>query len=306
MRTLKIKQLFLLLGLATALVFVGTGSAHASAVTTKEEMTISPTDKHYSVNPGETISDSFSVLNSGQVPYDFTTYSSPYSVKDTSYSPDSSTTGGRADAFQWIQFGQSSWHAGVRETVTVPFTIRVSKYASPGGHYAIMFAEEKSTGQAKTTGFTRTIRMGVVVYVNVKGNAVSKGSVDSFDLNWYQPSAPLSAGVRIRNDGQTDFPVRASFVVSDIFGHVKYTHEVSDAYVIPDSPRDLSFSWDKSSWLGIYKVQIGAEILGKSTIKESYVIVAPRWLLFIAGLVILLGVIRAVQARSSRHIKTRR
>ena len=306
MRRLTVTPLLLLLGLATALAFVSADGTRASAEGVKKEMTISPTDKHYSVQPGETINDSFVILNSGQAPYDFSVYSAPYSVKDPSYSPDTSTTGGRADAFQWIQFKQATWHASVRDTVTVPFTIHVSKYASPGGHYAVIFADENSKDQASTTGVARNLRMGMIVYVNVKGDASSQGSVDHFDLNWYQSAAPITAGVRVNNTGETDFPVSASFVVSDLFGRVKYNQKLSDIYVIPNAPRDLNFSWDNAPWLGIYKAQIGVEVLGKSTVRQSYVVVAPRWLLFVAGLVLLLGVIRAVQARSNRSHATSR
>lgn len=307
MGRLKVTPSVLLLGLATALVFVSTGGAHVvAAADAKEEMTISPTDKHYSVNPGEVINDSFTIVNSGQVPYNFTTYSAPYSIKDTAYNADTSKTGGRADAFQWIQFTQSTWSAGVRDTVNIPFSIKVSRYASPGGHYAVIFAEEKPTSQASATGVTRNIRMGMVVYINVKGNATLSGAVSHFDLNWYQSAAPLSGSAQIRNDGQTDFPVTASFVVSDVFGHQKYAQQITDTYVLPGAPRDLSFGWKDAPWLGIYKVQMGAEVLGKSSVHESYVIIAPRWLLFIIGLVILLGVIRAVQSISSRRSIHRR
>ena len=298
-------SLALLLGLLSALVFVGARPVSAFA-DTQEEMAISPTDKHYSVNPGETISDSFSILNSGQVPYNFTTYSAPYSVKDTAYTADTTKTVDRADAYKWIQFSQSSWHADVRQTVTIPFTIHVSKYASPGGHYAVIFAEEKPTSQAATTGVTRNIRMGMIVYVNVKGNARTQGAVDTFDLAWYQPSAPLSAGIRVRNDGETDFPVKASMVVRDVFGNQKFVQKIDETYVLPGAPRDLALEWKQSPWFGLYKVQIGAEVLGKSVTKESYVIIAPRWLLFIAGLVILIGAIRAVQSHSTRRRPNRR
>lgn len=297
---------FTLLGLTAALVFVGMNNRVVHAVDLKEEMTISPTDKHYSVNPGETINDSFQILNSGQVPYDFTAYSAPYSVKDTSYNADTSTAEGRADAFRWIQFKQTAWHAGVRETVTVPFTIHVSQYASPGGHYAVVFAEEKPTTKAATTGVTRNIRMGMIVYVNVKGNASSKGAVDSVALDWYQSVAPLTASARVNNTGQTDFPVRASFVVSDLFGNVKYMQKISDVYVLPDAPRDVSFQWNNAPWLGIFKAQVGVEVLGKSTVKESYVLVAPKWLLFIVGIIILVGAIRAARTISNRRSSVRR
>lgn len=148
--------------------------------------------------------------------------------------------------------------------------------------------------------------MGMIVYVNVKGNATARGSVDHFDLNWYQSAAPLTASAQVNNTGQTDFPISASFVVSDLFGHVKYTQKLSDTYVIPNAPRDLTFKWDNAPWLGIYKAQLGVEVLGKTTVHESYVVVAPRWLLFIIGLVALLGAIRAVQSVSNKHTAPRR
>lgn len=288
-----------------ALVFVGATSPAALAVESREEMTIAPTDKHYSVNPGETITDNFTILNSGDVPYDFTTYAAPYSVSDTVYNADSTTQGNRSDAFRWIQFDKTSFHAEVRESVKVPFTIRVSPFATPGGHYGIIFAEQKLATKAEGTGVTRTIRMGMVIYVNVKGNAKTEGSLGKSSIAWYQPSAPITGEILVNNTGETDFQAKASFVVSDLFGNVKYTQKFNELYVLPGSPRLISFNWDKSPWLGIFKVQMGVSFLDTTKVTESYVFVLPRWLLFVGGIVILLGAIRAVRALSNRPSKRR-
>ena len=294
----------LLLGLATALVFVaGTTVPVGAAEDLREGMTISPTERRYKVNPGDTITDSFQILNDGQTAYNFTVYGAPYGVTDRAYNTVYEESKPRSDAYRWAQFSQSNWHAEARETVTIPFTLRISENASPGGHYGVIFAEIQPA--PSDSGITRKKRLGMVLYVTVSGDVKTEGKATGLTINSYQPVAPLRASASIENTGNVDYQATSVFEVSDVFGGVKY-RTAGTHTIFPATTRDIQFTWDKSPWFGLYKVHAEVTVLGKRTVRDSYVVIAPNWLLFTALIAILIGGINAIRRRQTKQRRTKR
>lgn len=294
----------LLLGLVTALVFVaGIGVPVGAAEDVREGMTISPTERRYNVKPGDTITDSFQILNDGQTAYDFTVYGAPYGVTDKTYDTVYDESKPRSDAYRWAQFSKSNWHAESRETITVPFTLRISENASPGGHYGIIFAETQPA--QSDSGITRKKRLGMVLYVTVSGDVKTEGEATGLTINSYQPVAPLRASASIKNAGNVDFQATSVFEVSDVFGGVKY-RTAGTHTIFPSTTRDIEFTWNKSPWFGLYKVHAEVTVLGKRTVRDSFVVVAPNWLLFTALIVVLIGGINAIRRRQSKQHRSKR
>lgn len=291
---------FTLIGLFSALLVLGGIFAvvPVNAAEGYEEMTISPTEKRYEVDAGETINDSFIILNSGEVPFDFTTYAAPYSVTNTSYNS-SYEDAPRADAYKWIQIPQVNWSADVRETVTVPFTIQVSKTASPGGHYGIIFAEQQPTEKPDITGIARKKRLGMIVYITVKGEVVKAGSVTSVDIDAYQSQAPLSAKIRFDNTGNVDYLAKSQMTVTTLFGQRVHSSQ-TEVVVLPDKPRDVTMQWSNVSWVGAYKVRVTTDVLGKQTVNERFVVVAPVWLIILIVIALVFGAANLYRTRSKR------
>lgn len=289
----------IILGLGIALVLVGgmIGPLQANAADPIEEMTISPTEKHYEVNPGETISDSFVILNSGQTVYDFITYSSPYSVSNGSYDAQYDVNAPRSDAYKWVQMNTTQWHAEVRQTTTIPFTLRVPANASPGGHYGIIFAETKAQDDA--AGIARKKRIGIVLYVKVKGDIVNEGRVTNIATGWFYSHPPVTATVTIEDKGNTDFTAQSKMTVTDLFGGVKYTGS-KDYNVLPGTTRDVSLTYDDPPWFGLFKVKVEATVMGNTTTRESFVLVAPYWLFVTLGIALLLGVVNVVRRKNAK------
>ena len=297
---------FTLIGLFSALLVLSgiVVSSPAHAVEGYEEMTISPTDKRYEVSAGDTISDSFIILNSGEVPFNFTTYAAPYSVTNSAYNS-SYEDAPRADAYKWVQIPKVDWSADVRETVKVPFTIKVSKTASPGGHYGIIFAEQQPTEEPDTTGIARKKRLGMIIYITVKGDVVKAGSVGSVDIAPYQSQAPLTAKIRFDNSGNVDYLAKAQMTVTTLFGQRVHSSQ-TEAVVLPEKPRDVTMEWGNVSWVGAYKVRVATEVFGTQTITERFVVVAPVWLLILIAVVLVFGLTNLYRTYSKRlHLRKR-
>lgn len=288
-----------LTGLLVALFFV-VGYAnvvHAESVSVREDnITMTPTSKRYDIEAGKRVSDSFTIINNGNTTYDFKVYARPYAVQDASYEPVFSELNEYADGYKWVSLPSVSYHLEPGQKVSVPYDIITSAGARSGGHYAAIFAEAQGTLPLGQTGVTSNKSVGMLVYINVAGSSVTKGSLKSVDMPWYQPAAPLTTIPTVTNTGETDFTTKVTFAVMDIAGDVKY--QTSNEYaLLPKTDRDIKLTWDKSPWFGLYKARLSVQVLDKTEVRESLIVIAPRWLLFVTGIIIVLGAINVVNRK---------
>lgn len=261
----------------------------------EESITLSPPQKNYSIKAGESIVDELTVINYGDVAYDFVVYTAPYSVKDDKYTPDFTSQTENGDAYKWVRFNQTKWRAEPKQVVKVPYTLAASPGAAAGGHYGVIFVETQPTAE-DATGVTRKKRLAMILYTNVDGPTVTAGSVKSISSAWFQTTPPLRADVVVENTGKTDFSAKSKFIVKDLFGTVKYSNEKENA-VLPATTRSIDHVWDRPAWVGVYKLRTEVTVLGKVTAKESFVIMAPKWLLFALALSALILVARAFRGK---------
>ena len=286
----------LILGLMLALVLVGVGSLPGLAAEGKESMTLSPTDRRFELDAGETVSSDFTILNDGETAYDFIVYASPYSIDSEAYDPNFEKTPANADAYKWVNFEKTSWHVEPRQSAKVPFTMRVAKDAAPGGHYGVIFAEMRAKGEGSVA---RNKRLGLVLYTTVNGDVKMGGKVSDIKTSWYQGQPPVVSTVMIENSGNTHFTSKQSVVIKNVFGKVLHTQDV-DTTVLPGKPRAVDFSWKGAAWLGLYSVKTSASALDDSRTKESYVLVAPVWFLFTIVVFVAAGVVYAIRGAKRR------
>jgi len=269
--------------------------AHA-ADDVRDAIAITPTSKHYSVKAGEHITDTLTIVNPGDTTFNFKLYGRPFYVKSGTYDTVFSQENDYADGYRWLSLPTTIYSIAPKQKVNVPFDIYVSKGARTGGHYAAIFAETQAPMVDGQTGVSNNKAVGMLMYINVEGPTKTAGSYTGIDMPWYQPAAPLKAVPHLENTGETDFSAKMTFAVMDIAGDVKYQTS-SDFWMLPHTTRDVAFTWDKSPWFGLYKARVSTTLLGKTTVSESYIVIAPRWLAFVALLVILLGVIDVVRRK---------
>jgi hypothetical protein len=291
-------------GLVLALSLVLMSSPVAVAAEKRDSLTLSPASKRLQLEAGGVVNDSFVVINDGDTSYDFTVYTAPYSVKGEDYEQDFTTQTENSDAYKWISFAQSKWHAEPGDNVTIPFTVRVGAGVPAGGHYGTIFVETIVTEAGDQTGIARKKRLGIILYTNVKGETESGGQVKSVSLDFFQPASPMKSDVSIENTGKTDFTATSRMVVKDIFGQQKFSTS-SENIILPKTTRHIEHSWNNSPWLGIFRVTVTNEVLGKTTTTESLVLVVPRWLLLVIGVLALVGVANALRKKRA-HTPRRR
>jgi hypothetical protein len=255
-----------------------------------ESILMSPAKKNYKFDAGSTKTDEITVINNGDSAYRFKVYASPYSVKNVEYEPDFYTTRKNTDLESWITFSKDTFSIEPNQTIKVPYSIAVPADATPGGHYAVLFAETQppeSTGD--TNSVQRKKRIGSLVYATVNGTYQMGGTFKDIRTPGLQFKSPLRSELNVENTGNSDFSVETVFAVSDIFGSRKYTD--TKAYqLLPKTERKLVFSWDTSPSFGLYEVTVSAKFLDKQTTKTSYVLMAPLafYMIFVVGLLVLI------------------
>lgn len=266
-----------------------------------ESITLSPVSKRYEIDAGTVQQDSMTVLNDGSFEYQFTVYAKPYYVASESYTPSYTSERPNADAYKWVSFSTTNFRLKPGESVQVPFTMQVPTIASPGSHYGVIFAETKPTEQSAGGGtVARTKRVGMVLYTTVKGEYLSKGSIDTVGANFFQFTSPLKALIGLKNSGNTDFIAVTSFKVSDIFGN-KLHEEQKDYAILPDTTRKIELSWPGASVVGLYKADISAKIPDGEQNFSGYVLVMPFWLYGVVVVLLAAGIFYIVVRMRERY-----
>ena len=278
-------------------VFVAAPLAHAVETTPRESITLSPVKERYALDAGTAKADELTVVNDGETSYDFIMYARPYSVHNETYNdPDFTAQTPTTDVYKWVQFPQTKYHLEAGKTVKIPYTIRVPQNAAPGGHYGVLFAETQPTDTSGGNSVVRKKRVGMIIYATINGQFQMGGQSLGTSIPFMQFHSPLSATSRIKNTGNSDFVVSSMYRITDLFGGEKYRVD-KDYAVLPQTTRLMTFTWDKSPWFGLFKVQVKTSFLDQKNDTTKLVLMVPRWLLVVAALTLAGGVIYALLRR---------
>lgn len=260
----------------------------ASAQETPESMVLSPTNRKYTVEPGQTVADTVTVVNDGKVAYDLLVYARPYSVNNENYEPNFTATPPNADAYKWVQFQKTVYRIEAGATQKIDFTMKVPPQANAGGHYGVIFAEIQPAGPAQGTSVLRKKRLGMILYATVGGNYKSAGEMIGVDMPFWQVEPPLKALLKAKNTGNTNFDLTAKITIRDLFGSTKYT-ATKQFTLLPSTTRHMNMDWTDGPWFGLYKVTTEHTLLDKTTRDERFVLMMPRFMPFIVITIILVG-----------------
>jgi hypothetical protein len=217
----------------------------------REEITLSPVTKKFEIAAGDSTRGSFTVLNTGDVPFDFIVYAKPFSVSGSNYDANySDESAPRADAYDWVVFDTTEGTLAPNESIEIGYTVDMPLDAGLGGHYAALFAETQPSENTEGNQIIRKKRVGSVLRVNVSGDINEQGTVLGSTIPGFISSPPLQTTLDVKNDGNVDFTVLSSIKVSDVFGNTKYSNQKVDTIVYPDTTRAIEHNWDDASWLG--------------------------------------------------------
>jgi len=205
--------------LISAIAIIATiGVSFLAALTTQaaQGTSISPPNNEITADPGETITKTVTIQNSGDIPLQYKMVSNNFEATgengDSTYMPNG--TGGLAD---WISFSPANFSLAKGEAAEVKYTIEIPKNARAGGHYALLFAQasgisaNEQTGSSSTTG----LQVGANVLLNVTGNITKEASIAQFST----PRGRINAGedvefsIKIQNSGNVHIAPQGTITI---------------------------------------------------------------------------------------------
>lgn len=283
-------------GLLGALLFSGVVGAQSAS---KESLTLSPAQSMYKIDAGKSQRAEITIVNDGDVAYDFVVYARPYSVKNNTYEQDFQSTPPNADAYGWVRFEKTKYTLQAGVSVKVPFTITVPPQAAPGGHYGVIFAQTEPAAAAQANSVIRKKRVGSLLHVTVNGEYKMGGEALGAAIPFWQLQPPLTATVDAKNTGNAEYINTAQLTVRDVFGNIKYDAK-KEFIILPQTTRTMRLEWQKSNWFGLYKVEVKQTVLGKTSTYNGYVLMMPRYLPIALLVFVVIGGVYAWFRRARR------
>lgn len=283
------------LGVVAIMATESGATALAAKAPPGENITASPTQINPEVAPGATVTGAITIINDGTKEYDFKGYVTPYHVSGEAYDPTfNAVPGGPQDASRWVHLaGSGPWHSRPRDTTVVPYTITVPAGTGGGGYYATLFFETMHQA-ATATGVTSNQRVGIVAYIEVKGSVTERGRLESFTSRLIQPGPPLTATLRLSNQGNVHYPADITEHITDLFGQPKADLHVT-RQVLPGTTRRIDLAWAQAPGFGLFRVGGVANMLGRTEILHPHYVLILSAKAFVATamalcLLVILGV----------------
>lgn len=283
----------------TMLVVCLSVAAQSGSRDSAERITLSPALSRPSIaEAGSRFSGSLKIINDGTVDYDFALYARPFSVKGEQYKPNYDHVSTRTEAYQWVQFEKTKFYLKAGERVEVTYTVTVPSMATPGGHYAVLFAETQPTNGA-TESVVRKKRVGSLLYMTVGGDVKEKGSLVGIDTRGIQTKKPIEANIRVKNDGNVHYMANIRAYYQDLFGAKKFQLN-QEAMILPETIRGVPMTWEHAPYFGVFKTGGTIEFLGKKEkLPQKIIVLVPKSLIFILICLVLLSIIFFVLKRKT-------
>lgn len=252
-----VSSVVLSISLLFATLVVGTLSASAQDAGSMG-LSVSPPNTEVSLLPGETISRTVTVRNSGTgtVTVSMTANNFLASGEDGSAAYLPIGSGGPAD---WIVMSPETFTLEQDESLDVTYTLSVPEDADAGGHYATIFAKALSMAAVEETGSTIGALVGANLLLNVSGEVVEQASIAEFSTERSRINAgeDIEFGVRITNDGNTHVIPEG---VIEIYRKGTKVDEIplnpQGAAVLPGSTRKFEITSSETILPGAYEAKV--------------------------------------------------
>lgn len=283
------------IAVASTLVLALLVSASVLAQQTNQvTISVSPTVFELSANPGETLDNSFRIINGTDqdisltaTPKNFTAEGEDGGVElteeDTSFSLAS-----------WISVTPSQVSVPARGSQTFEFSIAVPSNAEPGGHFGSVIVQTEAVA-VDSTGASVSQEAGPLILVSVSGDIVEAANIIDFKASkgfWH--NGPVALETRVENQGNVHFKPSGTISIKDMFGNEVTKINLEERNVLPGTIRRLINEWSPGFAVGRYTADLSIVYGNDSSIDTAtttfiifpYKIIVPALLGIIALIVI--------------------
>jgi hypothetical protein len=274
------------LGISFVLGSLALGAGSAEAI---QGFGISPASQEVDLNPGETGRGTLTILNDGDSDVTYRMYTTDYGVTGESYQGDFTSRQGEANVspVTWFSLPGGRVVIKARQQATVSYTLKVPLAATPGGHYAAVFAETIPPPARSGAQVARVERVGSLFYIAVGGELKKQGQILSFELPWLQTLSPLDGTLRMRNDGNVHFATDVKAQLHSPFGKIGKP-VLLRGEVLPQTIRRFDLRLPTGSPIGLYRVDVETKFLDKAEKRSQWVVLMPQLTFVIVSSTLLL------------------
>jgi hypothetical protein len=203
-----------------------------------QALTISPARAEITGDPGETISDSFLLINEQNS--DETFYTSVENFDSQGESGTPNFTSSKEGLPTWIKVTDKVV-LKKGERVKVPYSVVIPKDADSGGHFAAIFLSTVPPS-TKDSQVSVGAKVGMLVLLKVTGNVTEKGGLLTFILKEEKKvltSLPINFVYRFKNDGNDRVKPEGQITIKNMFGVMTASIDANQAMgnILPKSIR---------------------------------------------------------------------
>lgn len=283
----------------------GTGQVFAAEEEVPEyRIQVSPAKIELDLKPGESVSKTFRVQNTGSKDFDFELGTGTYNVKGEKYEQDLKTVTDYNMIKDWITFSQDKGHIAAGGTEEVTATVKVPKDVPAGGQYAMIVAKMIEPQDESVSGIVAEKHIGLLVYAkNVDGNTRMTGSIVDAKVPSFMFTPPIRTTSVVENTGNVHADATYIMQVYPLFGDEEvYSNEEHPEVrtILPDTRRLNTLTWDGAPQLGIFRVKQTVKFLDDVKELEKLVFICPIWFLLIVLVLIFLAVFWIVSRTRGR------
>ncbi len=245
---------------------------------------VSPTSQELELAPGQTAKGQLTVINDGDTDITYRVYATDYTVNDEDYRGAFTTSGAPANVSptSWFKLPAGPLVAQARQQTKLDYTLSAPAGATVGGHYAAVFIETIPPPASGGAIVSRVDRVGSLFYIATAGDLKQHGRLLPLDVPWLQTTAPLTAKVRINNDGNVHFAVEGTIQLSSLFG--KASEPVNfKGEVLPETTRRFALGVSPDTPIGLYNVTAKVHYLDRDEQVSRWVLLVPPVTLAILG-----------------------
>ncbi len=163
---------------------------------------------------------------------------------------------------EWVTLTQREVVIAPGQTATIPFSVKVTPDAAPGGHYAAILVGTKppqkttAASQVQTAQFVTSL-----LFVRVSGDVIESGNIREFTTEKTINNDPdIQFNIRFENTGNVHLQPQGDITITNMWsmerGVIPINYQTHFGNVLPASIRKFSFSWmgAKSSYdIGRFK-----------------------------------------------------
>jgi len=165
----------------------------------------------------------------------------------------------------WISFSPADFTIQPYGRKKISYSIKVPEGAQ-GGYYAVLFFESNFGGQGAGAGEENVggeiglaIRIGTLFYVEIKGNASRRASLENLSFTQTKGSG-LAILLSLNNTGNVDITSATTYHIMDKNGLIHARGEFNEAYTLPGDNVRLAAAWDEPIPSGKYTLVVTSDI----------------------------------------------